>query len=279
MKLRSLPGLLGALAILGPGGLALASVPANGATAAGISMIHRPVHVTGVRHDNVSSTNWSGYAVSPSSSTDQFTYVTGTWTQPTATCARNSSTYASFWVGLDGYSSDSVEQLGTDSDCSRGTPSYYAWYEMYPANSVSLSKGTYPVSPGDSLTASVTRSGTSYTLSISDPAHKWTFSKTVTGSDANSSAEWVAEAPELCNFYYCQLASLTNFGTLSMSAAQATSTSVPESPIGSFTGSGGPHDMTMVTNSGVVKAQPSGLTQTTTGTVTSSAFTDTWHHS
>ena len=46
-------------------------------------------------------------------------------------------TYAAFWVGLDGYTSKSVEQLGTDSDCTNvNSPSYYAWYEMYPAASV-----------------------------------------------------------------------------------------------------------------------------------------------
>jgi len=32
----------------------------------------------------------------------------------------------------DTFNSTSVEQLGTDSDCDSGTPSYYAWYEMYP---------------------------------------------------------------------------------------------------------------------------------------------------
>jgi Peptidase A4 family len=282
MKLRSLPGLLGALTILGPGGLAMASMPANTASAAGFSIVHRPVHVTGVRNDDVESTNWSGYAVSPGSSTDQFTSVTGSWIEPTATCAKRSNTYASFWVGLDGYSSNSVEQLGTDSDCSRGTPSYYAWYEMYPANSVSLSKSQYQISAGDSLTASVTRSGTSYTLMLSDKAAngaaKWTFAQVETGSDANSSAEWVAEAPELCNVFYCQLASLTNFGSVTMSGGQAADGG-SNSPISGFAGSGGPHEMTMVTSSGVVKAQPSGLTQTTNGSVTTSAFSDTWHHS
>ncbi len=72
----------------------------------------------------------------------------------------------------------------------------------------------------------MTRNGTSYTLSISDTARgatktKWTFSQAETGSDANSSAEWVAEAPELCNIFYCQLASLTNFGTVNLTGAQA----------------------------------------------------------
>jgi len=33
--------------------------------------------------------------------------------------------------------SDSVEQTGTDSDCDGGSPGYYGWYEMYPADPVS----------------------------------------------------------------------------------------------------------------------------------------------
>ena len=32
------------------------------------------------------------------------------------------SAASAFWVGLDGYTSTSVEQLGTDSDCNSGTP-------------------------------------------------------------------------------------------------------------------------------------------------------------
>ena len=37
--------------------------------------------------------------------------------------ARRPGAASAFWVGLDGYTSTSVEQLGTDSDCDSGTPS------------------------------------------------------------------------------------------------------------------------------------------------------------
>ena len=59
-----------------------------------------------------------------------------------------SAQYASFWVGLDGFTSSSVEQTGTDSDCSGRTPDYYGWYEMFPADPVNF---TNPVSPGRQL--------------------------------------------------------------------------------------------------------------------------------
>jgi hypothetical protein len=66
------------------------------------------------------------------------------------------SQYSSFWVGLDGYSSSSVEQTGSDTDCSGGRAVYYAWYEMYPNPSVSYSN---TVRPGDQFNASVTYAG------------------------------------------------------------------------------------------------------------------------
>ena len=241
---------------------------AGAASAAVPEVFHGPINILGVEHNNVSSTNWSGYAVeSPS----QFTEVTGTWVEPTASCTTSGHTYAAFWVGLDGYNSKSVEQLGTDSDCTKAnSPSYYAWYEMYPAASVSISTTTYPVKPGDTMTASVTRSGTSYTLAITS-SEGWTFSTTQSGSDANSSAEWIAEAPDTCLLVFCSNAHLSNFGTVTFSSSEA-ATGGALQPVSSFTTNSGPHDITMTTSSGVTRAQPSALTANGTG------FSDTWHH-
>src|SRR5690242_2672875 len=64
---------------------------------------------------NSTSTNWSGYATFNSGTT--FTDVQGSWTQPTATCSSKKKTYSSFWVGIDGYNSGTVEQTGTSADC------------------------------------------------------------------------------------------------------------------------------------------------------------------
>ena len=180
-------------------------------------------------------------------------------------------TYGSFWVGLDGYTSKSVEQLGTDSDCKNvNSPTYYAWYEMYPAASVTISTTQFPVKVGDTMTASVTRSGTSYTLSLQS-SEGWTFSTTQTGSDANSSAEWVAEAPDTCVLIFCSNAKLTNFGSITFSGAEAAIGSSLE-PVSTFTTNSGPHDITMTTSSGATRAQPSALTSDGAG------FTDTWAH-
>ena len=49
---------------------------------------------------------------------------------------------------------------------------YYGWYEMYPAFPVNFSN---TVRPGDSMSASVTFSGTStYTLVLKDTTQGWT---------------------------------------------------------------------------------------------------------
>src|ERR1700761_8860067 len=101
-----------------PGGL----IKAHGATAAASR---------GVKAGSTTSTNWSGYVLTGGSGA--FSSVSSSWTEPAATCSSGTQ-YAAFWVGLDGYNSDSVEQTGSDSDCSGGTPDYYGWYEMYPAD-------------------------------------------------------------------------------------------------------------------------------------------------
>ena len=82
------------------------------------------------------STNWAGYAAVTGASTHafakRFTSVSGSWVQPTATCVPGQPTFSAFWVGLGGYrvSSRSLEQIGTEADCSAaGAISYYAWYE------------------------------------------------------------------------------------------------------------------------------------------------------
>src|SRR5436309_8714435 len=107
------------------------------------------------------SSNWAGVAATGGG----FTNATSSWTQPTASCT-GATTYSSFWVGLDGDGSNTVEQTGTDADCSGGTPSYYAWYEMYPKYPVNLGLS---VRPGDVLTATVTYVGSNrFSISITD---------------------------------------------------------------------------------------------------------------
>jgi hypothetical protein len=250
------------------GTLAVTALTIGTTAAQARNIVHPPLQHPGMALTNTAaqSTNWSGYATTVGT----FTNVIGSWTVPAVTCARRETSYSSFWVGLDGYNSGTVEQLGTDSDCSNGQPQYYAWYELYPRPS----QGITNVSPGDTLTASVnSASPTSYTLTITDTpgprGRRWSATGTLsTPADARSSAEWVAEAPSSCG-RTCSVLPLSNFGTVNFTGAQATSTSPLTGPISAFTFD----TITMVTGpGGPPKAIPGPLT------AGGSAFSVTWAH-
>lgn len=152
---------------------------------------------------NINGGNWSGYAAQGSG----YSSVTSTWTEPTVTCNSTNDLMAP-WVGIDGYGSSSVEQTGVATDCSSGRAVYQAWYEMYPAAPVYY---TNTVSAGDHITATVTRSGTTYTLVVNDTTQGWTKTTTKSASAANSSAEVIIESPT---------AAYPRFGSVSFSNAK-----------------------------------------------------------
>lgn len=166
------------------------------------------------RHREIGSTNWSGYAVSGSEGA--YHSVSASWTVPAVTC-RSGNRYASFWVGLDGYGrhSRSVEQTGTDADCSGGAASYDGWYELYPAAPVYF---RIKVRPGDRLSASVMFHGAdAYTLVLRDRTRGW--SHTVTRHEPGldrSSAEVITEAPSSAS----GVLPLSDFGSVRFTAAR-----------------------------------------------------------
>ena len=216
---------------------------------------HAAVHG---RSFQAESTNWSGYAATGANGA--FNSVSGSWTEPAATCSggkhrRGSAQYAAFWVGLDGYNSNSVEQTGTDSDCNGSSPDYYGWYEMYPANPVYF---TNTVKPGDAISASVTFSGTqTYTLVLKDATQGWT--QTITKNQAGldrSSAEVITEAPSSNS----GVLPLADFGTVTYGSSTANGTSL---------GSESPTEIIMVDNSGADKDSTSSING-------SGGFSNTW---
>jgi hypothetical protein len=208
------------------------------------------------------STNWSGYAAETNLSapaSNAVTMVSGSWTVPKVTGTTNA--YSSVWVGIDGYNSSSVEQLGTEQDTSKsGATGYYAWWEMYPNPSVQIS--TITVSPGDSISASVTYSGGQFTLQMTDNNSQH-FSITQSASEQRSSAEWVVEAPSS----FSGVLPLANFGTATISKAMATingTTGAIDNAAWQST------SIDMVSNSGALLDQTSALTDTTGASITSS---------
>ncbi|HET9718586.1 MAG TPA: G1 family glutamic endopeptidase [Solirubrobacteraceae bacterium] len=227
--------------------IALSAAP----VAIGHVVQHLPRHKLGTGQ----STNWSGYSVDGTNATA----VTGSWTVQPATCAKRESSWSSPWVGIDGDISSTVEQTGTDTDCSHGTPSYYAWYEMYPKSLVVIN---HTVSPGDAMTGSVSYDSSGFLLSLSDNTRGWSFSIIQTStSAARNSVEWIVEGPSN--------GALTDFGTLNFSADSATISGQTQTLDG-FGSSA--NAITMVGKGGVVRAAPGAVG-------VKGAFTDTWFHS
>jgi hypothetical protein len=183
--------------------------------------------LTVLENSAAESTNWSGYAVTDPCGTSTFDDVSASWTVPSVSCTGvTTDQYSSAWVGIDGFSSSTVEQDGTDSDCIGSTPQYDAWYEMYGdadyhgGAQVVLNSTSYPVSPGDEISASVTVSGDEWTLSLSDSRWNEPFTTTIDFAGASaSSAEWIVERPETCS--NCAFPGLADFGTVTFTAAQA----------------------------------------------------------
>jgi hypothetical protein len=202
----------------------------------------------------MTSENWAGYA--SAGSPGQFTSVSASWTQPAVTCTAP-TTFSSFWVGLDGEGTNTVEQTGTEADCDAGTATYQGWFEMFPNAPVFYDN---PVSPGDAMSASVVANGGGqFTLTLTDATAGWTQTTNQASATAQlGSAEVIAEAPSNQN-----VLPLTNFGTVSFADVTADG-----APIGNEN----PSSLTMVSAGGVTEATPSALSG-------GNAFTVTWDSS
>jgi hypothetical protein len=227
---------------------ALAMVGASSADAAtGRGVMHAPNH----KISNSTSSNWSGYAVTGGT----YKTVTSNWVQPAVSC--NGTAYSSFWVGIDGDTSGTVEQTGTEADCNGSTPVYSAWYEMYPKFPVNYSN---PVVPGDHFTGTVTTDGAgNFTLTLSDTTRGWTQSVAKRLRSANlASAEVIAEAPSSSG----GVLPLANFGTVSFSGAKVNGATLTSSTPGI--------DAITMQSGSTVKAQPS--------SISSGSFSVTWKH-
>jgi hypothetical protein len=218
------------------------------------------------------SLNWSGYAVT---SKKLFTYVHTTFVQPAITCTGQPDQWTSNWSGLDGYTSDTVEQDGTFAHCGGSgntTPKYEAWYELFPANSVNV----FAVHAGDIIDSSVTYSTTTseFTLTISDLSTGKSSSTSATcAACARTSAEWIVERPELCNNAgtNCFLTELADYGTTTMSGDEAQLTGGNVKGVGGFNNI--PIDMVdPVSGGGFISLD-------TVGAVTAKSFTATWDRS
>jgi hypothetical protein len=226
------------------------------------------------------TSNWSGFASLLANT--QYTAVSGSWTVPSVDCTRAGNSSSSQWVGIDGASSDTVEQTGTYSDCagpSGTTPTYGAWYEMLGDTAVSDGaqvdippNGTYPaVTAGDTITASVTvDSSDDWTLTIDDSKWMQPFITHISWSaPAEASAEWIVERPETCIGEDCTLTSLADFGTATFTNASATAAGTSQ-PIGAQALQSTPIEMIRSGTDSTLLAGPPSLNMLGTG------FSEPW---
>jgi Peptidase A4 family len=168
------------------------------------------------------SSNWAGYSVSRSGVT--FKRVSGTWVQPKASCDSGRRRYSAYWLGLGGLHtySKALEQVGTEADCAGGKAFYSAWYELVPDDPVALKM---TVRPGDTLSASVTVTGHTVKLYLANRTRGTVFTTQLQAAQLDvTSAEWIAEAPSVCDGSGCDTLPLADFGTATFAKAQATST-------------------------------------------------------
>ena len=189
--------------------------------------------------------NWAGYVAGGGN--NSYTSAETSFTVPTlTTCGSNENSASSFWAGLDGWTSSTVEQAGVAADCTNGVPQYFAWWEDLP-----LDSGTFlpvNVGGGDIVTARVVDEGAgSYSLSVSDTTSQTSGTVTVSepGTD-DSSAECIAEDPggAVASIPYA------NYGTVHFSGCEANGAS-----IGVF----GPIATNTVDDGGALDAITSGL--------------------
>lgn len=230
--------------------LAATAFSAESANAASPAPSHVPVIHHRVGHAG-SDSNWGGYAVTGGT----FRSVTGDWVVPALNCSATSGNI-SFWSGLDGWTSNSVEQIGIDAVCTRsGAIQYNPWVEMYPANSIYF---TETVRAGDTMTSSVTTNGSgAFTLTLADPTQGWTktYNKTLTSAPLTS-AEVIDEAIGSQNIPPCP-----NFGHIAFSDVTANGTSFAQA---------GTVNTTNLERSGVLLTQD--------GPLSGTSFGITWLH-
>jgi peptidase A4-like protein len=266
-------GLLCGAGVVGASGIATAG---TGAKASATSSVPRPggpiirARASGNSSSATISLNWSGYAALASK---PFTYAHTRFVQPAVTCDGKANRWTSNWVGLDGFNTNTVEQDGTFATCggkNNMTPQYVAWYEMFPAGSVSV----FNVKAGDVMDAVVRFSNGKFHLKISDLTSGKSASKAASCAQCKrASAESIIERPALCNnsLTKCFITALANFGTATMAKNWAQVSGGKVQGIGAF--SNIPIFMVNPLNSGGF------ISLDTVGALDMARFTATWDRS
>lgn len=229
--------------------------------------VHTPSKTLNQRN-TVFSTNWSGYAAAKNLFTtvpNTVSAVYGTWIVPTV--IKNGGVgYCSVWVGIDGFNTNTVEQIGVELDWTGSSQSNYAWFEMYPGPTYLIPD--FPVRRGDIISAQVVYIGNSiFQLSIFNHtrniAHTVPTAYTKSTQAKRASAEWIAEAP-----YYYGILPLDDFQQVFFSQCSATI----NGKTGVINNSSWQSTSIVMESSTNIKAIPSSLSSG------GSAFSVKWYH-
>lgn len=182
------------------------------------------------------SPNWEGYVIAGPVGSIQ--NISGSWIVPSVACSQTPDSVSASWIGIDGWVSNTVEQIGTISSCFGSMAYYQPWYEFYPQDYMQ-SINEY-IQPGDTISANVSTSGGIYYLSMCDASQGWCYqtSGTVNGGAADNSAEWITEAYSSCagGISSCQEQPLANFGRTNYGEDYTGSASTNYAQIGGVSG-------------------------------------------
>lgn len=265
------------LALLAAGTMAAPSAGAAGTAGAALHGMAGPAadrHTSSTRPalagggPTFMSRNWDGYtSYAPTAGQTEFNSVHGTWVQPTVTCPKPNA-WTVFWVGLDGWFNNTVEQGGSSAQCVNGVPQYTTWWEMFPTNAIQT---VFTIRPGDTIDATVTFSTTTrqFTITVKDVTTGQSFTQTPTCASNitcdRSSADWIAE--DVGMFGGSGFFPLANYGTMRFSSSTAKS----------LTGHTGPISDASWQNSPVIE-ESAGITYATVSSLDSTGrtFTCTW---
>ncbi len=171
------------------------------------------------------SPGWSGYVAG----NGPYTSVTGTFNVPSLQSGVPCTAEMGEWVGIDGYSNSSLIQAGIGEYCDPNNPSLFyikPWWEILPALSNPIT--SVSVAPGDQITVTIgQRSGTVWTITLTDNTNGETFTTYQTYTGPGSSAEWIVEAPTTANGIQTTLAPYSpnvNFNSIRVTGSYTTLT-------------------------------------------------------
>ncbi|KAH8705534.1 putative aspergillopepsin-2 precursor [Talaromyces proteolyticus] len=180
--------------------------------------------------NTLSFNNWAGAILESSGVTS----VVGTFTIPQPQLPSGADSSTSYcgcaWLGIDGDSdvcpNGGLLQAGTAWCIQGNTPSFYAWYEWWPAQEM-ITFDNFDVTAGDEITVTITATSTSTGYALLENVsqgtsvrHTW---KTESPSLCEATGEWIVEDfSDISSDGSTSLAPFANYGQVTFTGNSAT---------------------------------------------------------